>query len=297
MLFSCVPETGGCEWAFLKVFVARLNTELGTNYVRTACLDVEKRNEKMPEILLEAPGLPPMVVESKVVAWPEDYCRRHSNFHNFANHFAKRLRSRSTGFNGSRFKLRIHEDTLDGMVLRQVRSLADDLALQVHASEGEANGRKGVGGDKPVSWHFGLGRPEEWGEPASSCGISVETVGKFEPDWECENLEIDDEESLWRLIEARNQAQEARRLNAVEGFSCKLDEAIENARRKFEKFDGHKRLLLLSFVGDSSSGVIDEDLIGIVVAAQLPEEIDEMWVAYHNWISEWDYEFAWKRMR
>ena len=297
MLFCCVPETGGCEWANLKDFVARLNSELGTEYERTACLDVEERNDKMPEILLEAPGSPPLVVESKVVAWPEDYCRQHSNFHNFVNHFAKSLRSKSTGFNGSPFRLSIHADSLDGMGKNEVRNLADELALQVHAREDAAKGRKGVRGSQPIKWHFGPGQPEEWGEPASSCAIWVETEGNWEPDWESEDFEIVDEKSLLQWIEARNQAEEARRLTALRGFSGKLDETIENAKGKFEQFDGHTRLLLLSFVGDSSNGVFDEDLSDLVAAAKLPMEINEVWVATHDWISEWDYKVAWKRLR
>jgi len=50
-------------------------------------------------------------------------------------------------------------------------------------------------------------------------------------------------------------------------------------------------------VGDSSSGISVKDIGGLVVAAELPTEIDEVWVAYPNWTSQWDYEYAWKRMR
>lgn len=297
MLFSCIPETGGCEWVNLEVFVSQLNSELGTNYVRTACLDVEERNKKKPEILLEAPGSPPLVVESKVVAWPKDYCRQHSNFHAFVNHFANSLRRFSTGFNSAPFKLSIHEDSLDGMGLRQVRNLADDLARQVHEREDEAKGRRGARGSQPINWHFGPRNPEEWGEPASSRAIMVETQGSWEPDWGSEDFEITDQESLLQLVDAWNQAEQMKRLSAIEGFSGRLERAIESAKRKFEQFDGHKRLLLVSFVGDSSSGVLDEDLSELVDAAKLPAEIDEVWVAYHAWISEWDYKYAWKRMR
>lgn len=297
MLFSCVPETGGCEWANLKDFVSRLNSELGSKYVRTACLDVEERNDKMPEILLEAPGMPPLVVENKVVVWPEDYCRQHSNSHNFANHFAKSLRSISTGFNGSPFRLKIHSDLLDRMGLRQVRNLADKLAFQVQAREDAAKGIKGVRGSQPIKWHFGPGQPTGWGEPSSSCAIWVETQESWEPDWESEDCEVVDEKSLLQLVEARNQAEEARRLAALKGFAGSLDKAIGDAKGKFEQFDGHKKLLLLSFVGDSSNGFSDRDLSELVAAANLPTEIDEVWVAVHDWISEWDYKFAWKPLR
>ena len=297
MLFSCVPDTGGCEWAKLEDFVAQLNSELGAEYERTACLDVEERNAKMPEVLLEAPGSPPLVVESKVVAWPEDYCRRHECCHTFVNCFVGSLLRTSTGFNSSPYKLSIHEDALDGMRLHQVISLADELARQVHAREDEAKSTKGARGSQPIAWHFGPRNPEEWGEPTSSRAIMVETQGSLEPVWVSREMKVTDEESLLLLVETRNQAEEARRLTALKGIAGGLDEAIERAKGKFEQFDGHTRLLLLTFVGDSSNGISNEDLSELVAAAELPPEIDEVWVAYHNWISQWDYDFAWKRMR
>jgi len=297
MLFSCVPETGGCEWPNLQGFVAQLNSELDTKYQRVSCLDVEERNEKRPEILLKALGLPYMVIESKVVAWPEDYCRKHSNYHNFTNRLTKSLRSKGTDFDGSPYRLRIHENTFDEMGLRQVRNLADDLASQIYARKDEAKGKRGVRGNQPVTWHFGPGQPEEWGEPASNCAIMVQTEGSWNPNWKHEDRKIDDLESLWKLIEERNKADRERKLTAVNGFSAKLDEAIENTRQKFEQFDRHKRLLLVYFVGDSSNMVFDEDLCRLVSVAQLPTEIDEVWVAFPAWVNDWDYEIGWKRLR
>lgn len=297
MLFSCVPETGGCEWENLKGFVGQLKSSLGTKYERTACLDIEDRNNKMPEILLEAQGAPPIVIESKIVVWPADYCRLHSNFHNFVNHFTKSLRSKNTGFDSAPYKLSIYEDSFDGMKLSQVRILANDLACQVHAREDEARSKNGARGGQPMAWHFGPHDPSEWGEPASSRGIMVETQGSRGPFLVSEDFKITDEESFSQFVEAGNRAFEEKRLKALTGYASRLDKEIEDAKEKFEKFGSHKKLLLLSFVGDSSNGVLDEDMSELVGAAKLPTEIDEVWVAYHDWVSAWDYGIRWKHLR
>lgn len=87
-----------------------------------------------------------------------------------------------------------------------------------------------------------------------------------------EDFEITDQDSLLQMVDAWNQAEQMKRLSAIKGFSGRLERAIESAKRKFEQFDGHKRLLLLSYVGDSFSGVLDEDLSELVAAAKLPRK-------------------------
>ena len=41
----------------------------------------------------------------------------------------------------------------------------------------------------------------------------------------------------------------------------------------------------------------DEDIIGIIQSAQLPEMIDQVWLAHPDWVSEYDYEIEWDDVR
>lgn len=299
MLFSHVPETGGCEWHNgIERFARQFNSKHETKYKRTKCLDVEGGGSgKMPEVLLEAKDSPSMVVERKVVAWPAHYCRNHNELHGFADEFPTCLRAKSDCFNGSPFKLTIHMDSFGGMTKREIRSLPEELARQIHVRASSAKGVGGIRGDQPINWHFGPADPTERGEPASSCGIWVETEGGLYHDWGPEDIEVTDEESLIRLVESRNRKDEVRKSTALRGFAGNLEKAMEDAEGKFAEFDGYKKILLVSFVGDSSNGILDEDLIELVRAAKLPKEIDHVWGAVPDWISAWDYEVSWQYLR
>ena len=277
MLFTCVPETGGCERKNLMGFVSLYNSMFGTSYQATKCLDVTNRNDKMPELLLEAPGSQPVAIESKVVAWPKDYCYRHRKRHNFANQFVGFLRAGRDPFNDAPYRLTFPANYLDPLRKEEVKRLAEDVVLQIHDSADSARGKRGVEGSQPVDWHFGPAQPEEWGETTSSCNTWVETV---------------------ELLPVPSFSEfEAARQVAIRGYAVELDRAIVSSRRKFERFDGHMRILIVYFVGDSSTGISDREFGELVHRAQLPNEIDEVWVAFPLWKDEFEYDFAWKPMR
>ena len=64
MVFWCFPTTTQCEWSDLRGFVDQYNASYGTSYTRKACLDVEIRDRKAPELLLESPGETPIVMNA-----------------------------------------------------------------------------------------------------------------------------------------------------------------------------------------------------------------------------------------
>ena len=57
------------------------------------------------------------------------------------------------------------------------------------------------------------------------------------------------------------------------------------------------KLLLVQFCGNDSDWLQDEDIVGIIKAAPLPAMIDQVWLAYPEWISEYDHEVTWKQIR
>ena len=66
-MFWCFPPGGKCEWRHLSRFVDDYNSTYEKAYTRSACLDVERRNTKEPELLLESPKDTPIVLEHKTV--------------------------------------------------------------------------------------------------------------------------------------------------------------------------------------------------------------------------------------
>ena len=88
MIFSCFPPQEKCEWFHLREFVDRYDTSREKAYTLTACLDVEGRSDKEPELLLNAPEETPIVIERKSVVWPrEEYFSDHRNEHDLHDLF------------------------------------------------------------------------------------------------------------------------------------------------------------------------------------------------------------------
>ena len=116
-MFSCSPPQGKCEWAHLRGFVDQFNSNYGKSYTRSACLDVAERNEKQPELLLEALGEIPIVVEHKSVVWPPRYLSDHSKEHHLHELIRNMLGNQ---FKDSVYQLEVSENSLKGKTKREV---------------------------------------------------------------------------------------------------------------------------------------------------------------------------------
>ena len=81
------------------------------------------------------------------------------------------------------------------------------------------------------------------------------------------------------------------------GYADAFDRMAKAAAEKFVKYSDCERLFLVQFFGDDSSYLPDDEIVEIIETAQLPEMIDQVWLAGQEWISESDYEIVWKRIR
>lgn len=77
-------------------------------------------------------------------------------------------------------------------------------------------------------------------------------------------------------------------------FSEALENAISDAKKKFQRYPNAKRLLIVTFYGDSD--LRDEELITIIQETEIPSCIEEVWCTYHEWMTEWEYELNWRRI-
>ena len=135
MIFHCFPYELKCEWRHLSNFVTKFNDIHGKMYARSACLDVENRNGREPELLLESPGEIPIVIERKSIVWPSDYLSDHRNEHHLQECISDLL---SDVFNDSLYQLTVHEEFLKGKKNREVREIAKQIACVVKDSQTEA---------------------------------------------------------------------------------------------------------------------------------------------------------------
>ncbi|RCJ16216.1 hypothetical protein A6S26_33725 [Nostoc sp. ATCC 43529] len=89
--FHCLRDDK-CEWRKgLRDFAIQFNETFGKDYSLSKFLDISekgsKQSTKQPEVLLEAPGDKPMVIECKKIVYPPKYYERHRHFHKFFKYF------------------------------------------------------------------------------------------------------------------------------------------------------------------------------------------------------------------
>ena len=281
VLFCCLPPDSKCEWASLQRFVDDYNGARGTAYSHTDCLDVREKNSRQPEVRLDAPGKPPLVVERKSVAWPRGvYFADHRHEHQLANLVQNRIHAVDDSFSASLFQLTFPAAALKGKKKGEVRAVARQITDHILSSRNAAKSPRGVEGRQPIPWHFGPAHSVDEAERPPGAWFRVQV-------W-------DDEPDFWSSPdEFRRQ-----RASAKEGYTAEFRRCAEAAAEKFAAYSHCRRVLVVQFFGSMADArVSDKDLIEIARTAEIPAVIDEVWVAYHDWVSASDYEVAWRQVR
>lgn len=279
MIFSCFPPEGKCEWDYLRDFVAQFNAIYGTAYTRSKCLDVENSTGKEPELLLEAPGeRKSVVIERKSVVWPRNYFSDHHNEHYLFDHFMSKLYLHGNPFKDSVYHLIFSAEDLKGKGKKEVNSYAEQIAHVVLSYQPNAKSRRGIRSHEPIPWRFCPLSPQERDETVPETGIDYLAYDPFEMPGSSETFQ--------RIEMARA------------GYAQEFERLSEDAAKKFAKYADcvYMKLLLVQFYGDGLS-VPDEAVTEIIQSAQLPEMIDQVWLAHQKWVSLNDYEIAWELVR
>ena len=275
MVFCCFPTSTKCEWANLRGFVAQYNETNGKTYSRGACLDVEERRSRQPELLLVADGENSIVIEHKSIVWPPAYFSDHHN-----EHLLGKLVSSSVGdlFRDSVYEFEFYEGSLKSKRKREVEEIAEQIACIVASNETQARTQVGLSSRKPILWRFHRLSPFEVEEAGGRNGIVTTVSSGTWSDGLADFLNRDDEE-------------------AKAGYSEQLELAAANASEKFNEYSYCLKFLLVQFHGDSSFTLDDDDMVEIIQSANLPEMIDGVWVARQHWVSQDEYELIWEHVR
>ncbi len=274
VIFSCLVPSGHCEWFHLRDFVASFNAMNGTSYTWSACLDVYGEGDqnpdqtpKRPELLLECEGEAPVVIERKSVVWPRMHQRDHSKEHQLLGDVANIVREQ---VNDGLYQLSFYEADLEGKSRKQVRAFAKQISSLIVANHAAAKSPRGIGSQVPLRWGFRPLASHEIDKPHQGVGFC--SCVHVSSSWD-----LDPEE--FRL----------RREAALEGFADRFDREANKAAPKFDDFADCKRLFVVQFFGEDDT-VTDEDIVGIIKASELPQQIDEVWLTGREWVSLEDYE-------
>lgn len=274
MIFWSHPPSGKCEWLYLYGFVNKFNSLYGKSYRLEKCLDVANRETREPEVLLTASGDKPIVLERKSVVWPQDYFKNLRNQHYLHDEILELL---STLFQDTVYQLNVNEVSLKNKKKSEIKKIAEDIASAIIKNLKLAKEPCGLQCKIPFPWNFRplsqQERDEEESIPERGIGLLVHGTDPFE------------------ISEIGNTREIAKI-----GFRREFENVTESAAKKFVSYEECLKILLVQFCGDYSY-LMDEELIEIINAVELPILIDQVWIARHDWINQDEYEIDWELAR
>ncbi|MDE2966129.1 MAG: hypothetical protein OXS30_01395 [Chloroflexota bacterium] len=218
-----------------------------------------------------------IVIERKSVVWPPDYLSDHRNMHDLRAMVESRIAHLPGLLSEDIYQLRVHSSSLDKKKQTEIERIAEGIAGTVVARESAARRRKGLSDHLPIPWWFGPVPDWDREETTPKRGLGIYVEGPLLP------------------RPGYDYAKERRR--AVDGVSQELAKRIEKASQQLRLYPGRLRMLMLQFVAEPDTPLCDDDFVGSVQAATLPDGIDQVWVADQEFYNADEYEVVWKRLR
>jgi hypothetical protein len=268
----CYPPKSRCEWKSLRRFVEHYNKAYGRDYGLKRCLDVQNRQRKEPEVLLEDGRRSRMVIERKCICWPRDYVRWHSKEHLVYEEIRKRM---AEAFDDGLYLLELHAKDLQCND-RAIREIATEIAGAIVANTDEAKQRRGIDSDTPIPWTF-RPLPKGWcDEDARDVGVGV---------WISED-------PPWNDPDEFHSAEDRARSEISADLSC----AFEQCSSKFAGYEDCLKVVVLEFYGHVPDLLEDEEVVALVSQAKRPSIIDQIWIGRPEYVSEIDWEVVYERV-
>lgn len=272
LLFCCLPDDVKCEPFILRDLLRKLIEAESGAYSRIRCLDREERNQKEPELLIDGTDVVPIVVERKSVAWPsESYYSDHRNSHALVSHFGRYVSENKDPFQNGLYKILVQERSLKKKRKQEIKRIAQAMADVVLAAVAAGEPVHGLGGNLPIWWRLREVLPSERDESMPERGIGIEVSQ--------ENVSFDLDGKV------------------LDGYASEFERQASAAAEKFQRYRHCRRLLAIQFFGEGSCWIDDGELLSMIKSADLPEEVDEVWVAYHDWVNAYEHEIGWACVR
>ena len=277
-MFSCLPIGNEHECCIAHHFVGQYNERNGTDYRVVTFPEMDNRNTKEPEVLLEDPqGGPRLAIERKSVVYPldEHYLGKHRNGHYFLDLFIEQLKLHGCDYSSTLYQLEVYERDLASKRQQEIPLIAEQVGASVVRLWSKSDELFcGIGGKTPIQWEFRILPREERDLDAPESGIRyMVNLGNT-------------------LFEPPEKTAEERA-----AYSREFEHQAERAAEKFSGYPDCRKLLLVQFFGDSFGGAGDREIKNMIRSASLPEVIDEVWVARQEWVGLDESETRWQRVR
>lgn len=262
-MFWCLPPSGKCEWSNLRKFAEQFNDAFSTKYRLSKCLDISDSSKPQPEVLLESVGDKCMVIERKAIVWPRNYLKYHRSEHDFSDSFTPQV---SPLFQDDTYLLEISTKHLRGNKA-YLQDLAKQIAKMVIAQQAQIMETGATYSSRPIRWRFRQVQEHERDSDTPEKGVGI----------------------AW-LSENKNDEAE----KAQQGISVIIDDFLNEASLKFTDYPDCLRILVLEAYGDlNEDNVVEQS----VQKAVLPQNVDQIWLAEPTWISDIDFEVAYRQVR
>lgn len=263
---GCLPNSGRCERQRTEPFVQYLNDIESASYRHEACLDLVIRNRPQPEVLYVAPSTSQrMVIERKTLVWPLDYAERHKADHILADYLMDELRELTTN---SPYGLTLRSGV--SIDRQELRELAREIVSQVKTQIADLCPGDVIGSVPDPAWEFYLDVSGERSDFSPPKGLII-----------------------------RWPKNPSGALNNPDRLPTHLESEIikcfQSCVRKFAEYANDRRVLLLDQYGEMKYlGVWWWERV--LARISPPEEIEEIWLAIYDWITDWEEEWIFQKL-
>jgi len=268
-MFWCLPDSSKCEWRKLESFVKRYNILYKADYKLSECLDVFDKKKPQPELKLKALGKKDIVIEHKIITWPPNYLELHNAEHEFRDFFFKAACSE---FQDDIYVLDVNSADIIPKK-RTLQKWANKIAKMVINRKDRIRNSGGIYSSEPIRWLFKRLPENERDEDIPRKGIGVRINGAFES------------------IDFENFESES--IGIKGGVKSTLISHLEKSSIKFRDYKDCIRIFITEVHGEHLllGYELIEELLPLI---KPPSNIDQIWVGFPEWKSEFDFETSYK---
>lgn len=260
---GCLPPDRKCEWSELRYFVADYNKKNNTNFELEECLDVNDNQNAQPEIrLVDNVSKQHMVIEKKIIVWPQNRFKNHKHEYRLIDHINKLLENILSRPGLYIFKFTSPENWSKKAEQKYFNIIKEKIEKEREFIE---KGKKVIG-RTPFFWFIKKVKDIK----------SVQTY--FE--WVPYTPDLDGPENFQ---------------DALTEIKCIIENHLKGTEKKFKAYIDDLKILLFYpyteiYFGESIIDLIFEDIV-------IPSLVNELWIAKKEYINdEGDYIYSYSRI-
>lgn len=272
-VFHCFRDSK-CEWdKGLRDFAEQFNTTFNTEYSLSKCLDVSDSTQNQPEVLLESTGDKCMVIECKKIVYPPNYFKNHRLQHQFFENFKEAFQLQlKPKIPLDIYEIAVHRNSIFQRTERKASVIANQIVNDIlnHLETFLISGK--ISADSPIPWYFRQLPSYERDEDTPESGLRVSFPQ------ECRSYACS-------LSEARQE------------ISNQLSRILKKVEIKFKNYSHCLKILVLEICGESFLIPEPDTIDDIINQATLPPNLDQIWLAEPDWISDLNYSITYRQVR